>query len=80
MKRKAKGAKEYKVRVGHSDSLAGRQIAIMYNGEVVAVIRLSAALGISMRVETFRPMFSVEVVQMPDYLRPLTRREKEGKR
>lgn len=75
-----KNVKEYEVRVGDSDSLAGKRIKIKYRGEIVSVIRLSAAMGLSMRVETFRPMFNVEVVQMPDDLRPLSCREKEGKR
>lgn len=74
-----KNVKEYEVRVGDSDSLAGKRITIKYRGEIVSVIRLSA-MGLSMKVETFRPMFNVEVVQMPDDLRPLSCRKKEGKR
>ena len=73
MKRKAK---EYEIAVGKRDSLSGRDIIIQYGGNVVAVVRLSAAMGLGIRMETYRPMFEVTVVQMPEELRPLTRRER----
>lgn len=74
MAKKAKFQKEYEIAIGKRDSLSGRDITIQHGGKIVAVVRLSAAMGLSIRMETYRPMFEVTVVQMPDELRPLRTR------